>query len=332
MASTAIAAGDEAVGQQQQQQQQRKGGTGGGSGTPPPPPAEQGLRCPRCDSPNTKFCYYNNYSLSQPRHFCKTCRRYWTKGGALRNVPVGGGCRKNKRSRSAASSSARGLSLNLPAAVESIDAASDQHAARMGGAFPGGDFHGVVGMLPGLHQSPAVVSHYVPFGEWPSGGDVNSGHAMNGSGAGNGAMGNSTIASSIESLSFINQDLHWKLQQQRVATMFLGPTSSSSHSHVDGGGHVAAGAQFGGAGTFLQMAGVSGMDTVPAATSWFMDSSYALPSPPPPAAAVGTTSSNINSGRSSGGAGDDNATSNNNNNCGSAIPSWGDISTFAMLP
>ncbi|XP_022927585.1 dof zinc finger protein DOF1.4-like [Cucurbita moschata] len=55
------------------------------------------LRCPRCDSSNTKFCYYNNYSLSQPRHFCKACKRYWTRGGTLRNVPVGGGCRKNKR-------------------------------------------------------------------------------------------------------------------------------------------------------------------------------------------------------------------------------------------
>ncbi|PIA56116.1 hypothetical protein AQUCO_00700458v1 [Aquilegia coerulea] len=57
---------------------------------------QQNLRCPRCDSSNTKFCYYNNYNLTQPRHFCKTCRRYWTKGGALRNVPIGGGCRKNK--------------------------------------------------------------------------------------------------------------------------------------------------------------------------------------------------------------------------------------------
>ncbi|XP_008792599.1 dof zinc finger protein DOF2.2-like [Phoenix dactylifera] len=56
----------------------------------------QNLRCPRCDSSNTKFCYYNNYNLTQPRHFCKTCRRYWTKGGALRNVPIGGGCRKAK--------------------------------------------------------------------------------------------------------------------------------------------------------------------------------------------------------------------------------------------
>ncbi|KFK44692.1 hypothetical protein AALP_AA1G291000 [Arabis alpina] len=55
------------------------------------------LKCPRCDSSNTKFCYYNNYSLSQPRHFCKACKRYWTRGGTLRNVPVGGSYRKNKR-------------------------------------------------------------------------------------------------------------------------------------------------------------------------------------------------------------------------------------------
>ncbi|KAM7264850.1 hypothetical protein ACFE04_002533 [Oxalis oulophora] len=54
------------------------------------------LNCPRCDSSNTKFCYYNNYNKSQPRYFCKACKRHWTKGGTLRNVPVGGG-RKNKR-------------------------------------------------------------------------------------------------------------------------------------------------------------------------------------------------------------------------------------------
>lgn len=63
------------------------------------PQPETALKCPRCESTNTKFCYFNNYSLSQPRHFCKTCRRYWTRGGALRNVPVGGGCRRNKRSK-----------------------------------------------------------------------------------------------------------------------------------------------------------------------------------------------------------------------------------------
>ncbi|KAJ0456186.1 putative transcription factor C2C2-Dof family [Helianthus annuus] len=54
------------------------------------------LKCPRCDSTNTKFCYYNNYNKTQPRHYCKACKRHWTKGGTLRNVPVGGG-RKNKR-------------------------------------------------------------------------------------------------------------------------------------------------------------------------------------------------------------------------------------------
>ncbi|XP_073156138.1 dof zinc finger protein DOF5.1-like isoform X2 [Henckelia pumila] len=69
------------------------------------PMPETALKCPRCDSTNTKFCYFNNYSLSQPRHFCKTCRRYWTRGGALRNVPVGGGCRRNKRSKSNSSKS-----------------------------------------------------------------------------------------------------------------------------------------------------------------------------------------------------------------------------------
>ncbi|KAL6956447.1 hypothetical protein U1Q18_046112 [Sarracenia purpurea var. burkii] len=75
-------------------------------GTHPPEPEH--LPCPRCDSTNTKFCYYNNYNLSQPRHFCKSCRRYWTRGGTLRNVPVGGGTRRNpnKRSRSSAGAGA----------------------------------------------------------------------------------------------------------------------------------------------------------------------------------------------------------------------------------
>lgn len=70
----------------------------GGVEKKPRPEKEQALNCPRCHSINTKFCYYNNYSLTQPRYFCKTCRRYWTEGGSLRNIPVGGGSRKNKRS------------------------------------------------------------------------------------------------------------------------------------------------------------------------------------------------------------------------------------------
>ncbi|PWA86693.1 hypothetical protein CTI12_AA137730 [Artemisia annua] len=34
---------------------------------------------------------------SQPRHFCHSCRRHWTHGGVLRNIPVGGGSRKNTK-------------------------------------------------------------------------------------------------------------------------------------------------------------------------------------------------------------------------------------------
>ncbi|XP_071932795.1 dof zinc finger protein DOF3.7-like isoform X1 [Coffea arabica] len=78
------------------------------------PQKDQALNCPRCHSTNTKFCYYNNYSLTQPRYFCKTCRRYWTEGGTLRNVPVGGGSRKNKRSTTTNTSSHKHPDLNPP--------------------------------------------------------------------------------------------------------------------------------------------------------------------------------------------------------------------------
>ncbi|KNA18379.1 hypothetical protein SOVF_071320 [Spinacia oleracea] len=54
------------------------------------------LPCPRCNSSDTKFCYFNNYNVNQPRHFCKSCQRYWTAGGTVRNVPVGAGRRRNK--------------------------------------------------------------------------------------------------------------------------------------------------------------------------------------------------------------------------------------------
>nr|GMD56953.1 cyclic dof factor 1-like [Ipomoea batatas] len=56
------------------------------------------IPCPRCDSMETKFCYFNNYNVNQPRHFCKKCQRYWTSGGMTRNLPVGAGRRKSKNS------------------------------------------------------------------------------------------------------------------------------------------------------------------------------------------------------------------------------------------
>ncbi|KAI3701286.1 hypothetical protein L2E82_45939 [Cichorium intybus] len=79
------------------------------------------LNCPRCKSTNTKFCYYNNYSLTQPRYLCKGCRRYWTQGGSLRNVPVGGGSRKNKRSISSSSITTQNATQHLNLSFQQQD-------------------------------------------------------------------------------------------------------------------------------------------------------------------------------------------------------------------
>ncbi|CAK9181773.1 unnamed protein product [Ilex paraguariensis] len=93
---------------------------------PQQPPPER-LKCPRCESTNTKFCYYNNYNKSQPRHYCKACKRHWTKGGTLRNVPVGGG-RKNRRLKTsnstttteAASTTNKGNALSVNSQQQNI--------------------------------------------------------------------------------------------------------------------------------------------------------------------------------------------------------------------
>lgn len=116
------------------------------------PLPEAGLNCPRCDSTNTKFCYFNNYSLSQPRHFCKTCRRYWTRGGALRSVPVGGGCRRNKRSKGRSSKSPIKISNpNTTISPSPSSCSSDQ----IGGSFP----HQTVTQLP-LMAALQNITHY----------------------------------------------------------------------------------------------------------------------------------------------------------------------------
>ncbi|KAL5559207.1 hypothetical protein UlMin_035418 [Ulmus minor] len=43
---------------------------------------QEQLKCPRCESTNTKFCYFNNYNLSQPCHFCKN----FQSGGSRKNT------------------------------------------------------------------------------------------------------------------------------------------------------------------------------------------------------------------------------------------------------
>lgn len=103
----------------------------------PPPNSADPLPCPRCNSNVTKFCYYNNYNLAQPRHFCRSCRRYWTHGGALRDVPVGGGTRKNKAKRSrnqaaaGSSASTSPSSSSLTHETKPILDKSDEHLLNL---------------------------------------------------------------------------------------------------------------------------------------------------------------------------------------------------------
>ncbi|XP_042467726.1 dof zinc finger protein DOF1.6-like [Zingiber officinale] len=101
-------------------------------------------RCPRCESRDTKFCYYNNYNMSQPRHFCKSCRRYWTLGGTLRNVPIGGASRKRLRPSPAPAGAPEFRALPPLASTDAV-AASDSPAGRGGPLFPGGGA-GLLGM------------------------------------------------------------------------------------------------------------------------------------------------------------------------------------------
>ncbi|PKA66561.1 Cyclic dof factor 4 [Apostasia shenzhenica] len=65
---------------------------------PEPQRAAAALACPRCKSRETKFCYFNNYNVNQPRHFCRNCHRYWTAGGAIRNVSSVAGRRRSRLS------------------------------------------------------------------------------------------------------------------------------------------------------------------------------------------------------------------------------------------
>ncbi|MBA0808975.1 hypothetical protein Gohar_024668 [Gossypium harknessii] len=117
------------------------------------------LKCPRCESTNTKFCYFNNYSLSQPRHFCKTCRRYWTRGGALRNVPVGGGCRRNKRSKGRKRSKS-------PSVTSERQTGSSSSATTI-------NSNGCTEMLS--HVNPAAAPQLPPLAPLHHLGDYNSG-------------------------------------------------------------------------------------------------------------------------------------------------------------
>ncbi|XP_054776104.1 dof zinc finger protein DOF5.7-like [Prosopis cineraria] len=255
---------------------------------------EQGLKCPRCDSPNTKFCYYNNYSLTQPRHFCKTCRRYWTKGGALRNVPIGGGCRKNKKLKSSSSSR---LSND-----DGFSPSLDFHLGGTPASFL--PFPRLNNQPPAFNLEGTSSSFNIGFNYPLNGGVIQGMSSMN---------VQSSLASSIESLSSINQDLHWKLQQQRLAMLFGGdnttassvlkdnrPVSAINHenqSHHQKSPHpiLFQNLEISKPEEICPDFGNSRRDTP---TEWFFGSSYASVTPTPTASSGGLGTGNDNNGSS----------------------------------
>lgn len=214
---------------------QPHGSGGGGAGSIRPgsmadrarmanvPMPEAALECPRCESTNTKFCYFNNYSLSQPRHFCKTCRRYWTRGGALRNVPVGGGCRRNKRSKGGSSGSSKSpVNSTDRQTASGNNSTSTMSCNNSGGAS---DILGLGPQIPQLRFMTPNLHHFTS--EFPSG-DI---------GLNYGSLTAPPVAnelnfggSLLSSLSGLDQ---WRLQQQahhHQQFPFLGGLDSSSSS------------------------------------------------------------------------------------------------------
>ncbi|KAJ0236511.1 hypothetical protein HA466_0258020 [Hirschfeldia incana] len=170
---------------------------------------QQTLKCPRCNSSNTKFCYYNNYNLSQPRHFCKSCRRYWTRGGSLRNVPIGGGCRKTKKSFKP--------NTVTPSSCQRFYSSVMEDSSKFFPPPTTMDFQ-LMNNQEVLGLRPMEQAETTPV-------DVGSGLSLTGledysshSPATFTAAG--TLATSIEALSCLNQDLHRRLQQQRMAILF----------------------------------------------------------------------------------------------------------------
>ncbi|KAL8251598.1 hypothetical protein R6Q59_035291 [Mikania micrantha] len=296
-------------------------------------PPEQNLNCPRCDSPNTKFCYYNNYSLTQPRHFCKTCRRYWTKGGALRNVPIGGGCRK-KKTRSSSSRFING------------DSASKDTSLNAGGLslFTGLSPPAMDFQLGGLNQFPSSSINPSNFMNLDSLRfnfpmiKQDHHHQLHGGLSSFQEIGNANnLASSIESLSSINQDLHWRLQQQRLAALLGGRGGGDGGA---GGGDIEQQNQLGieNQGQKLQpiffqnldipkpsptsMTGDLRKDGGGLETEWFIDGSFEpvnVNQATEMGQTDGTTTGNYENG-------------NINNNWNNEIHVWNQFNQYSVLP
>ncbi|XP_022897228.1 dof zinc finger protein DOF2.4-like [Olea europaea var. sylvestris] len=206
------------------------------------PMPEAALKCPRCQSANTKFCYFNNYSLTQPRHFCKTCRRYWTRGGALRSVPVGGGCRRNKRSKSTSSKSParpnndrQTTSNSTSTGIGTVSSNSTGPASILGlnPQFPPLLFMSPLGQLTDDYTTGDISLNYsgisAPISEMNF--QMGSNYLGGGSCSGGGGIGGGSGIASLLSNAGIEQ---WRFHQQYPFLGSMDPSLAALY-HFEGG-------------------------------------------------------------------------------------------------
>lgn len=66
--------------------QHGKSSTDGHSKVKRPPGVQQ---CPRCNSKNTKFCYYNNYNIKQPRYYCRVSETAGSDASTTTHIRTG---------------------------------------------------------------------------------------------------------------------------------------------------------------------------------------------------------------------------------------------------
>lgn len=151
--------------------------------------------------------------------------RYWTQGGTLRNVPVGGGCRKGKRSKASSSSGGAGESsrsqssqqlpppheLQLPQNLDTKDLSNLGLPPMNLPYFSGGGF------LSSLAAMQSLSQHQIPFNP-----PVNIGGQFGSSSS------NLALLQGLNLPSF-NSQQHGQNQQQQNDQSFyqIGTTQSS---------------------------------------------------------------------------------------------------------
>ncbi|KAC9599090.1 hypothetical protein E3N88_45578 [Mikania micrantha] len=146
-------------------------------------------------------------------------KRYWTKGGALRNIPIGGGCRKNKKTKSCSSkfiigsSSSSSDGVSAPVMDFQLGGMNYPHRVNQFSSNYGEN------TLPFMNLDPLGFNHN------QTGSNVSANFQEE--------MGfpDTNLHHNLQSLSSLNQDLHWKLQQQRLAMLIGGVNNGYASGH-----------------------------------------------------------------------------------------------------